>query len=86
MLEVSAIDITVEWGTVHNLTVDDLHTYSVSNGVDELLTHNCGNGKGGVCGTCGASYDGPKPVHEIIPAHVPGQGLETPICTRWQEV
>ena len=39
---VSGINVTTRWATVHNVTVDDIHTYSVHNGHDELLTHNCG--------------------------------------------
>ena len=35
---VSGINVTTRWATVHNVTVDDIHTYSVHNGHDELLT------------------------------------------------
>ena len=39
----TGLNVSVEWATVYNLTVEDIHTYSVSNGVDEILTHNCGD-------------------------------------------
>ena len=32
---VSGINVTTRWATVRNLTVDDIHTYSVHNGHDE---------------------------------------------------
>ena len=40
LVPVTGVEIAVEWQTVHNLTVDGIHTYSVSNGYDKILTHN----------------------------------------------
>ena len=43
LVPVTGVEIAVEWQTVHNLSVHDIHTFSVSNGVDEIVTHNCGD-------------------------------------------
>lgn len=42
LVEVADVVVAEEWTTVHNLTVDGDHTYSVVAGDDTILTHNCG--------------------------------------------
>lgn len=53
--QVSAVRAWTQHKRVHNLTVDDLHTYYVLAGSTPLLVHNCGPGmaKGDAC-TCPA--------------------------------
>uniref|UniRef100_UPI0018EDEB99 polymorphic toxin-type HINT domain-containing protein n=1 Tax=Glycomyces salinus TaxID=980294 RepID=UPI0018EDEB99 len=41
-IQITAVDAKVETAMVHNLTVADLHTYSVTAADTNLLTHNAG--------------------------------------------
>jgi hypothetical protein len=41
-VQVTAIEHDHREQTVHNLTIDTTHTYSVYAGADAILTHNCG--------------------------------------------
>lgn len=76
----------MDWGsarttTAYNLSVDDIHTYYVHVGGDEVLVHNTS--------TCLPRFDGPKPTYHVNPAHVPGQGLrpgKTPLPSDAQDV
>ncbi|WP_323180193.1 RHS repeat-associated core domain-containing protein [Streptomyces sp. NBC_00893] len=43
-VQITAVDHRNEQAAVHNLTVDDLHTYYVFVGSTPVLVHNCGEG------------------------------------------
>ena len=44
-IQVTAVEIQTEHATVYNLTVADLHTFSVAAADTDFLTHNCGPGR-----------------------------------------
>ncbi|MFJ2506070.1 polymorphic toxin-type HINT domain-containing protein [Microbacterium sp. NPDC087592] len=46
-VQVTAIEHDHREQTVHNLTIDTTHTYSVYAGADAVVTHNCGTGATG---------------------------------------
>lgn len=50
-----------ERATVHNLTVNDTHTYYVGAGSESVLVHNCGGAVGGHKTSCTCATGG-KPV------------------------
>jgi hypothetical protein len=49
-VQVSAVEHDHREQTVHNLTVDTVHTYYVYAGETAVLSHNCGGGVGGAPG------------------------------------
>lgn len=63
-LRISEVQEWTERATVHNLTVNDLHTYYVLAGATPVLVHNCGGSQPGHSDLC--RCDPEKPRSEVV--------------------